>query len=154
MAGVNPLLAAVQLPAQLTQRVLRDLDAIADVARSVPRAIALLESLDETAKQVLALGERIDQRGAELVALGEQFNTIGDQMLTEARLVHTRAAEVVETAGEMITVLPAIRRAVELGEPLEGAIERFARIVERIPGAPAPAARRPGVIEEPKPDTA
>lgn len=138
VAGVNPLAplaSAIQLPAQVAERVLRDLDAMAEVARSVPRVIALLESLDQTAKQVLALGER--------------FNVIGDQMLTEANLVHTRAAEVVETAREMITVLPAIRRAVELGEPLEGAIERFARIVERIPGGPSTPARRPAGIDEP-----
>lgn len=177
MNPLAPLASAIQFPAQVAERVLRDLDAMAEVARSVPRVIALLESLDQTAKQVLALGERIDrraeailglgealeqraeailglggridERGAELVALGERFNVIGDQMLTEANLVHTRAAEVVETAREMITVLPAIRRAVELGEPLEGAIERFARIVERIPGGPSTPARRPAAIDEP-----
>ena len=98
---------------------MRDLDAMAEVARSVPRAISLLESLDHRAGQVLELGERIDsraeailelgesldrraeailtlggtidERGAELVALGDRFNEIGKQMLTEARLVHERA---------------------------------------------------------------
>ena len=137
---------------------MRDLDAMAEVARSVPRVISLLESLDRRAGQVLdlgeridqraesilALGERIDERGAELAALGDSFNEIGTQMLTEARLVHERAGEVVAQANQMIAVLPSVKRAIEIGEPLEGAIERFARVVDRLPGAgsrPAKIAR-------------
>ncbi len=56
-------------------------------------------------------------------------------MLTEARLVHERAGEVVAQANEMVAVLPTVKRAIEIGEPLEGAIERFARVVDRLPGA-------------------
>jgi len=58
-------------------------------------------------------------------------------MLAEARLVHERAGEVVAGANEMIAVLPTVKRAIEIGEPLEGAIERFARVVDRLPGGRA-----------------
>ncbi len=154
MRFVNPLLAPIEIPTRLAGRVMRDLDAIAEVARSVPRVLTLLENLDRRAEQILVLGERIDsraaailelggridERGGELVALGDRFNVIGEQMLGEARLVHERAAEVVTQASAMVAVLPSVRRAVEIGEPLEGAIERFARVVDRLPGAPT---RRP-----------
>ena len=106
---VNPLTAPIELTTELGSRVMRDLDSMAEIARSVPRVITLLESLDKRAGQVLELGERIDsraeailelgqrstrraeaiitlggtidERGAELVALGDPFNEIGTQML-------------------------------------------------------------------------
>jgi hypothetical protein len=173
----NPLLAPFEITVGLGSRVMRDLDAMAEVARSVPRAIALLESLDRRAGQVLELGERIDsraaailelgetldrraesilslgatidERGAELVALGDRFTEVGESMLTEARLVHESAAEVVAQANKVVAVLPTVRRAIEIGEPLEGAIERFARVVDRLPGG----ARRPGDLEATPPDS-
>ena len=166
----NPLLAPIEITVGLGSRVLRDLDAMAEVARAVPRAISLLESLDRRAGQVLELGERIDsraeamlelgqsldrraesiltlgatidERGAELVALGDRFNEVGENMLVEARLVQQRAAEVVAQANEVIAVLPTVKRAIEIGEPLEGAIERFARVVDRLPGSPQSPSRR------------
>jgi hypothetical protein len=64
------------------------------------------------------LGQRVDQRGAEIV---------------------DRANRVTETGAELIAVLPALERAVEMATPLEGAIDRFGRLVDRLPGG---AARR------------
>ncbi|MDX6586259.1 MAG: hypothetical protein QOI31_732 [Solirubrobacterales bacterium] len=159
---MNPLLAPFEITVGLGQRVMRDLDAMSEVARSVPRVITLLESLDKRAGQVLELGERIDARAESMLELGqnldrraeailtlggrideraEELGAIGSQMLTEAQLVQQRAAEVVAGANEMIAVLPTVRRAIEIGEPLEGAIERFARVVDRLPGASAPSRR-------------
>ena len=159
---MNPLLAPFELTIGLGSRVMRDLDAMSEVARSIPRVIGLLESLDRRAGQVLDLGERIDARAEAMLELGHsldrraeailtlggridergaELGAIGSQMLTEARLVQERAAEVVQGANEMIAVLPSVKRAIEIGEPLEGAIERFARVVDRLPGAPAQSRR-------------
>jgi hypothetical protein len=66
------------------------------------------------------LGQQVDARGAEIV---------------------DRATRVVETGSELIGVLPALERALEMASPLEGAIDRFGRLVDRLPGG---AARRPG----------
>ncbi len=45
----------------------------------------------------------------------------------------------------MIRTLPALERAIEMASPLEGAIDRFGRLVDRLPGG---TARRPaGQIE-------
>jgi hypothetical protein len=64
------------------------------------------------------LGFRFDERGGELV---------------------DRANRVAETGEELIAVLPAFERAVEMATPLEGAIDRFGRFVDLLPGG---AARR------------
>jgi hypothetical protein len=80
--------------------------------------------------------------------MGENFNEIGTQMLKEARLVHERAGEVVAQANEMVAVLPTVKRAIEIGEPLEGAIERFARVVDRLPGSPARTPKEAAIDED------
>jgi hypothetical protein len=59
------------------------------------------------------LGDRIDARGAEIV---------------------DRATRVADTGAELIAVLPAFERALEMATPLEGAIDRFGRFVDRLPG--------------------
>ena len=169
---MNPLLAPIEITVGLGQRVMRDLDAMSEVARSVPRAISLLESLDRRAGQVIELGERIDARAESCSSSGRtstaapkrsspsaagstsgarNSGAIGNQMLTEARLVQQRAAEVVAGANEMIAVLPTVRRAIEIGEPLEGAIERFARVVDRLPGSPGRSRDIPAIDAEPDP---
>lgn len=134
---MNPLLAPIEIPAKLAQRAIRDLEAIGDVARSVPRAIALLESLDQKATQLIEWGERIDARGAELLEMGAEVNDVGVQILAEARLVQERAGEVVDRANAMIAVIPTVERALEIGQPLEGAIDRIGRVVDRLPGGAA-----------------
>ena len=59
---------------------------------------------------------RVDERGAEIVE---------------------RANRVTETGAELIAVLPTLERAVEMATPLEGAIDRFGRLVDRLPGGTA-----------------
>ncbi len=42
-----------------------------------------------------------------------------------------------ETGSELIAVLPTLERALEMATPLEGAIDRFGRLVDRLPGGTA-----------------
>jgi hypothetical protein len=46
---------------------------------------------------------------------------------------------VADVAEELVTALPALEKAIELAVPLEGAIERIGRLVDRLP---APKAQR------------
>lgn len=103
--------------------------------------LELGERIDERALAILGLGENIEMRGAKLderagalLETAETFNELGENMLVEARLVHTRAAEVVAQAEEMMRAIPTAERAVELIQPLEGAVERLGRMVDRLPG--------------------
>lgn len=77
---------------------------------------------------------KLDERAAELLATGETVNELGERMLVEANLVHTRAAEVVAQAADLQRAIPTAERAVDLIQPLEGAVERLGRMVDRLPG--------------------
>ncbi len=59
---------------------------------------------------------------------------LGERMITEARLVFTRESEVVVQAAELHRAIPTAERAVDLMQPLEGAVERMGRMVDRLPG--------------------
>jgi hypothetical protein len=54
----------------------------------------------------------------------------------------TAAGEVAQRGAQVAEALPYLERAVTMVEPLEGAVERLGRIVDRLPGA-ARARRRP-----------
>jgi hypothetical protein len=127
------------------------------------RAEAILElgtRLDARAEAILELGARLDGRTTELIELGSRMHALGDRVDARGAEVATQAGAVAETATELITVLPTIERALQLATPLEGAIDRFGRLVDRLPGgrrpdagASAPVSRlEPGVSPTPTPD--
>ncbi len=138
---MNPLLA----PPLLLFRALEDLHTL---AVNVPRALEAVERLDDRGRQIVALGERamdmgdrimaigerIDARGDAIVELGHHFEKLGDAMTQEAKATQAAAQDVVTTAREILAVTPLLEQAIALGEPLEGAIERIGRIVDRLPG--------------------
>ncbi|HWC85891.1 MAG TPA: hypothetical protein VG388_05105 [Solirubrobacteraceae bacterium] len=116
------------------------------------RAEAILilgERLDVRAEAILELGERLDGRTTDLIELGTRMHDLGDRVDARGAEVASQAGAVADTATELITVLPTIERALQLATPLEGAIDRFGRLVDRLPGgkrpdagpAPSPAAR-------------
>jgi hypothetical protein len=100
---------------------------VIDVARQIEargeEAIATAERIDRQARAALRLARRVDQRVVEVLAASE---TISE-----------RALEVAARGAEVAAALPLLQRALELAEPLEGAVERFGRIVDRLPGAVA-----------------
>jgi methyl-accepting chemotaxis protein len=142
-------------------RVLSDLGAVARLARSAPAQFDRLlelgeevvaigrsvqeiaERLDQRAEAVMALGERLDRRAGELVEMGEAMREVGQRVDSRGREIVDRATKVVDTGNELITVLPALQRALEMAAPLEGAIDRFGRLVDRLPGG---AARRRAAV--------
>jgi hypothetical protein len=95
---------------------------------------ALGERLDLKTDSIMALGERLDERGAELIDLGEAMRVLGQQIDDRGAEIVDRATRVADTGSELINVLPAFERALEMATPLEGAIDRFGRLVDRLPG--------------------
>jgi hypothetical protein len=142
--------AAREAPAQLDQML--DLgQEIAAIGRSVleiaerldERAAAILvlgARLDARAEAILELGERLDGRTTALIELGTRMHDLGDRVDARGAEVAGQASAVVDTATELITVLPALERALQLATPLEGAIDRFGRLVDRLPGGRRPDA--------------
>jgi transposase len=156
---VRPFGLPIDLPVLVVSKVLSDLGAIATAARETPakldRVLALgediastgrallelAERLDERAERVLELGTSLDRRADDLLRLGVHLQALGERIDARGAEIVDRAAGVVETGGELIAMLPTLERALDMATPLEGAIDRFGRLVDRLPGG-APR-RRP-----------
>ncbi len=126
---------ARSLPAKL-DRMLELGEEIATIGRDV---LEIAERLDRRADAIMVLGERLDGRAAELIALGENMRDVGTGIDSRGAEIVDTARRVADTGDELIAVLPAFERAIEMATPLEGAIDRFGRLVDRLPGG---AARR------------
>ncbi len=128
-------------PQAVINRILSDLSAIAQAARSTPaqleRMLELGYEIESIGRQVLEIAERLDRRAEAIMVLGERIDARGAEIVE-------RAGQVVQTGDELIAVLPALERAIEMATPLEGAIDRFGRLVDRLPG---------GVRARPNPTT-
>src|SRR5205823_2447677 len=109
---------------------------IASIGRNV---LEVAERLDRRADAIMQLGERLDRRAEELLELGREMGDLGHRIDDRGAEIVDRATRVAETGSELITVLPTFERALEMASPLEGAIDRFGRLVDRLPGG---AARR------------
>jgi hypothetical protein len=150
----------MESPPAVLHRVLSDLGAVARFARSAPAkldrvlelgedmagigyaVLAIAERLDARADAIMVLGERLDRRAVELIELGESMRELGERVDSRGAEIVEGATKVADTGGELIGVLPAFERALEMATPLEGAIDRFGRLVDRLPGGTA--RRRPG----------
>jgi methyl-accepting chemotaxis protein len=126
----NPL-AAPLIPARLVGQALEDLHAIAEAARRLPGIEATLteqfELLNAQAERILELGERI-------ATLGERLHERGGEILAESQHARDAAHEVAVRGAEVAAALPTLQQLATTAEPLQGAIERFGRIVDRLPG--------------------
>ncbi len=152
-------------PQALASRALSDLGAVARMARVAPGqlarilelgeeiaeigrgVLAVAQRLDRRAEAALALGERLDDHAAELLKLGRKMEKLGRrvdkrgaEIIESGDELVVSAARVTETGAELIRMLPTLDRALEMASPLEGAIDRFGRLVDRLPGGQA---RRP-----------
>lgn len=139
-------------PQVVLQRIASDLSAVARLARAAPRqfdrmlelgeeiaiigreVLQIAERLDRRAEAIMILGEQLDGRAAELIELGGEMQALGHRIDDRGAEIVDSAARVAETGGELIGVLPALERAIEMTTPLEGAIDRFGRLVDRLPG--------------------
>jgi hypothetical protein len=151
----------IEPPQAIVNRILSDLSAVARAARTAPAqldrvlelgeeiastgrlVLEVAERLDQRAAAFLALGERLDSRAVELIELGASVRDLGERIDDRGAEIVDRATRVVDTGSELITALPAFERALEMATPLEGAIDRFGRLVDRLPGGAA-GRRRPG----------
>jgi hypothetical protein len=149
---VRVLGVPIDSPQAVLNRLLSDLGAVARAARMAPerldRLLELGEEITTLGRNVLEVAERIDSRADSMLAITERLDARAGQMIELAdkvtalgERVDSRGAEIVESAnrvsatgGELIAVLPALERAIEMATPLEGAIDRFGRLVDRLPG--------------------
>jgi len=150
----------VPSPQRVIGRALADLAAIERLVRTAPgqidrvlslgeeiaaigyQVLEIAERLDRRAQTIGAIGERLDARAAALLELGEHMQKVGGQIDVRGAEIVAGAVQVSDAAHELVLVLPTLERALDLATPLEGAIDRFGRLVDRFPGS-SPARRRP-----------
>jgi hypothetical protein len=138
--------AARMAPAQIN-RMLELGEEIATIGRAV---LEIAERLDRRAEAVLSIGQRLDERAAALLELGTKIEVLGGQVNSRGAEIVDSATQVAATGSELIAVLPTLERALQMASPLEGAIDRFGRLVDRLPGG---APRRPGAEPPRRPGT-
>jgi hypothetical protein len=142
----------IESPQTFANRIASDVASIARLARSAPGQLdrmlelgeeiaeigrgllEVAERLDRRAEAVMELGERLDRRAGELLDMGGHMQALGEQVDARGAEIADRASAVVQTGGDLIAVLPTLERALDLATPLEGAIDRFGRFVDRLPG--------------------
>ena len=134
---MNPLL----IGPSLILRALDDLHAIAQAAASLED---IERRINERLGAIAALGENVDERVAEVLELGDRIVALGDRvdLIDERAVAILATGERVEQAAKDVAVvgrqiadaLPVLQRAITMAEPLEGAVERLGRIVDRLPG--------------------
>jgi hypothetical protein len=156
---VDPLglVGPLTLPPRLLVRALDDLHTMAVVVRDVAArletlqeradsAVALLARIESVGEQALAMGQRVETQAEDLLKLGEQFDRLGVAVLEQGRVLERTARDLAKRGVAVTDALPTLERAVEIVEPLEGAVERLGRIADLLPGGGArrvsPTARR------------
>ncbi|HEV3054040.1 MAG TPA: hypothetical protein VGX45_05255, partial [Solirubrobacteraceae bacterium] len=81
-----------------------------------------------------ALGGTLDGRATELTEIGASMHELGERVNATGVQIVERATRVADTGQELIRVLPTLERAIEMATPLEGAIDRIGRLIDRMPG--------------------
>jgi hypothetical protein len=123
---------------EITERLDARAGAIMELGERLDaRAEAIMElgeRLDTRAEAIMEMGERLDARAGELVQAGRDMRDAGQRIDRRGAEIVESATRVVNTGSELVTVLPAFERALQMATPLEGAIDRFGRLVDRLPG--------------------
>ena len=89
------------------------------------------------------MGERLDARGAEMLEFGGAMERLGRELHEQATVMDRHAERVAALGQDIVTALPTLEHAATLVSPLEGAVERIGRVVDRLPGGGDPR-RQPG----------
>jgi hypothetical protein len=163
---MNPLdlVSPVTLPLRLVIRAADDLHTMAVLAGRVSDQIADLQersevvidgiesllrlgaTIEKLGERVVDLGEQIDVRAGSLLGLGERIESQAVEILGSGAAIENAAREVASRGAEVAAALPTLQKAIDLAMPLEGAVERVGRLVDRLPGGAA--ARRRELDDE------
>ena len=99
------------------------------------------EALLEAGERVLDQGRRIEEQAERILAQGKsmedhaaQVDQRAVEMMEQSERVIEAAREVAVRGAEVAAALPALEQMAAATEPLQPAIERFSRMVDRLPG--------------------
>ena len=119
---------------RLEQRADRILALGESIEGQANQIIGMGDRIGGQAEQIIGMGDRIDVRGAEITDLGARLEALGREMLAQGVVISQRADAVSARAADLVDALPTIEQAVTMVSPLEGAVERLGRTIDRLPG--------------------
>jgi ABC-type transporter Mla subunit MlaD len=93
----------------------------------IGEAIERIDALDRRAGELHELADRVERLIEQVMAQAEAIGTTGEAIAAQAEALNSQAEAIGAT-------LPTLARAVEMTQPLEGAVDRIGRIVDRLPG--------------------
>lgn len=125
---------------EIGERALARIEAL---EQRTDRILAMGERIEAQADQVLDLGERVSGQAEEISALGKGIEDLGERMLVQGEVIERQADAVATGAADLVEALPTLEQAVSMVSPLEGAVERIGRAVDRLPGGARPGPRGP-----------
>jgi len=169
-APIRVLGLPIESPQTIVNRVASDVGAIARLARSAPeqldrllelgeeltalahRIVDIAERLDRRAEALTTLGDQLDGRAQALLELGGSMRDLGERVDARGAEIVDRATAVVETGSDLIGVLPALERALEMATPLEARSTGSGGSSIGCPGGSARPGnpQRPGSPQRPK----
>lgn len=116
------------------------------------QAVVLIDlgtTVSGQATQIIDIGGRVSGQADQINELGERMETLGREVVDQGALIEQRAVQLAARAGDLVEALPTIEQAVTMVSPLEGAVERFGRAVDRLPGGrPRLSTRRDEIEHE------
>ena len=107
--------------------------------------VGLGDRVSSQASEIISMGERLGGQGEGINELGGRLEGLGREMLEQGVVISQRADLVATRAGDLVDALPTIEQAVTMVSPLEGAVERFGRAVDRLPGGRGRGTEKPTV---------
>jgi len=122
---------ALPLLRSLDDKAGRILDLAEDLNDRADKILALGGTVSGQAETIIGLGGTVSGQAETIIDLGGRVSDLGEQMVSEAATVSARAAAINETA---LKLLPTAEQALSIVGPLEGAVERLGRVVDRLPG--------------------
>jgi predicted nuclease with TOPRIM domain len=98
------------------------------------RIAELAEGVDRRLDEVLDMGERVVGLGDRVDGHVDGLDRLASAMLEQGRRVEAAGRDVAVSGRQIADALPLLERAGTMAEPLEGAVERLGRVVDRLPG--------------------
>jgi hypothetical protein len=134
MQPVHPLLAGPQLFLTWPYLVMRALDDMHRMVAIADDTNQRLRALEAHASSIQGQLDNALEIGNEVVAVGRKFESGARSIIAEGKNIEEAARMVADRAGDVIAALPVLEQALVFAAPLEGAVQRFGRFLDNLPG--------------------
>ena len=130
--GLGGLLSWTEATVRQTARRAVSLAALID------RVGSTLDDVAELRRAAEIIAASLSELGASAAGIDRNAGKIADEIAglsTSAKGIDTHAEKLATGIDELMVILPTLQRLTEIVDPLDNAVVRLGRFVDRIPGA-------------------